>query len=183
MLGAITSFILGMGMTVSACYIFLALVMGQAMAKSGLDPVAGHLFILYWGMMSYITPPVAVAAVAASTIAGSHPMKTGVMAMRLGAILFLLPFLFVLNPTLILHGEPFDIAHDVTTAIIAVWLMASAFEGWLYWVGRIDWEVRAPLIVAAVVLLYPGTYSDLFGAIIVALIYGYCRFVRKPKVA
>ena len=182
-LGAITSFILGMGMTVSACYIFLALVMGQAMSDSGLDPVAGHLFILYWGMMSYITPPVAVAAVAASTIAGSHPMATGVMAMRLGIILFILPFLFVLNPTLILHGEVFDIVHDVTTAAIAVWLLASAFEGWLYWAGRINWEVRAPLILAAAVLLYPGIYSDLIGAIIVALIYAYCRFVRKPRAA
>lgn len=184
LLGAMTSFILGMGMTVSACYIFLALVMGQAIADGGLDLVAGHLFILYWGMMSYITPPVAVAAVAASTIAGSHPMRTGVMAMRLGAILFILPFLFVFNPTLILHGEFFDIVHDVTTAIIAVWLIASALEGWLYWIGRIEWTTfRVPVLAAGVVLLFPGIYSDLIGAVILAGVYVVGRLVLTPKAA
>ncbi len=183
-LGAATSFILGMGMTVSACYIFLALVMGQAVADAGLNLVAGHLFILYWGMMSYITPPVAVAAVAAATIAGAHPMRTGMMAMRLGLILFLLPFLFVLNPTLILDGEPLAIIHDVTTAVIAVWLLASASEGWLYWIGRIEWtNFRIPLLIAAGVLLYPGTYSDLIGAAIVAAIYVVGLVVMKPKTA
>ena len=184
LLGAATSFILGMGMTVSACYIFLALVMGQAIADGGLDLVAGHLFILYWGMMSYITPPVAVAAVAASTIAGSHPMKTGIKAMRLGIILFILPFLFVFNPTLILHGETLAIIHDVTTAVIAVWLIASALEGWLYWVGRIEWSnLRLPVLAAGGVLLYPDTYSDLIGAAIVASVFAYGILVLKPKAA
>ena len=183
-LGAATSFVLGMGMTVSACYIFLALVMGQAIADGGLDLVAGHLFILYWGMMSYITPPVAVAAVAASTIAGSHPMKTGIKAMRLGIILFILPFLFVFNPTLILHGEPLAIIHDVTTAIIAVWLIASALEGWLYWIGRIEWVgLRIPVLAAGAVLLYPGVYSDLIGACILAAVYAVGLLVLKPKAA
>ena len=82
--GAITSFILGMGMTVSACYIFLAVVLGPALYRSGSHLVASHLFILYWGMLSYITPPVALAAVAAATIANASPMKTGFLAMRLG---------------------------------------------------------------------------------------------------
>ena len=158
--------------------------MGQAMADSGLDAVAGHLFILYWGMMSYITPPVAVAAVAASTIAGSHPMKTGVMAMRLGIILFILPFLFVLNPTLILHGEVFDIIHDVVTATIAIWLIASALEGWLYFIGRIEWAgLRLPVLAAGFVLLYPEPFSDLAGAAIIAAIYVFGLLINKKKTA
>jgi TRAP transporter 4TM/12TM fusion protein len=181
-LGAMTSFILGMGMTVSACYIFLALVMGQAVVDAGLDKVAGHLFILYWGMMSYITPPVAVAAVAAATIAGSHPMRTGVMAMRLGIILFILPFLFVLNPTLILHGEPLAIIHDVTTAVFAIWLIASALEGWLYFIGRIEWAgLRLPVLIAGGVLLYPEPFSDLAGVAIVAAIYVFGLVLNKKK--
>jgi TRAP transporter 4TM/12TM fusion protein len=183
-LGAFTSFILGMGMTVSACYIFLALVMGQAMADSGLDAVAGHLFILYWGMMSYITPPVAVAAVAASTIAGSHPMKTGIMAMRLGIILFILPFLFVLNPTLILHGDVLHIVHDVVTAIIAIWLIASSLEGWLYFLGRIEWiGLRLPVLGAGIVLLYPEAYSDLLGAAVLAGVYIVGKILPNRKTA
>src|SRR3546814_10303395 len=117
--------------------------------------------ILYWGMLSYITPPVALAAVAAASIAGANPLNTGFMAMRMGAINFVLPFLFVLNPTLILIGAPLDIVHDVTTAIVAVWLMASGFEGWLYGVGRIRAPLRAAVLVAALVLLVPGIWSDL----------------------
>jgi len=161
--GAITSFVLGMGMTVSACYIFLAIVMGPALIKAGLDPVASHLFILYWGMLSYITPPVALAAVTASSIAGSNALHTGFNAMRMGIINFILPFLFVLTPTLILRGEPLSILHDVATASVAVWMMASGFEGWLYGVGRIGWVIRVPLIGSALAFLVPGGVSDLLG--------------------
>ena len=170
-LGAITSFVLGMGMTVTACYIFLAVVMGSAMIESGLNPVAGHLFILYWGMMSYITPPVAVAAVAASTIAGAPAMETGFRAMRLGAILFVLPFMFAINPTLILVGEPMAILHDVVTAIIAVWMLASALEGWLYFSGRLIGPLRVVLAMAAFGTLYPGTVTDLIGLGTLAFVY------------
>lgn len=182
-LGAITSFVLGMGMTVTACYIFLAVVMGSAMIESGLNPVAGHLFILYWGMMSYITPPVAVAAVAAATIAGAPAMETGFRAMRLGAILFILPFLFALNPTLVMVGEPIDIAHDVITAIIAVWMLASAFEGWLYGAGRLNGPLRVVLVGAACCVLYPGTVTDLVGLGILAFVYVAFRFMGKPAAA
>ncbi len=180
--GALTSFLLGMGMTATACYIFLAIVLAPALVKGGLDPTASHLFILYWGMMSYITPPVALAAVAASTIAGSNALSTGLMAMRLGAILFILPFLFVLHPTLILNGDLVDIVHDLTTAVIAVWLLASAFEGWLYWAGRISWQ-RGPLLAAAALFVYPEWFTDLAGAVIVLVIYGLFLVRRRAGAA
>lgn len=181
-LGAVTSFVLGMGMTVSACYIFLAVVMGGAMVDGGLNPVAGHLFILYWGMMSYITPPVAVAAVAASTIAGAPPMETGFRAMRLGGILFILPFIFALNPTLILVGEPLDIIHDVTTAVVAVWMLASALEGWLYGSGKLATPLRVILGVAALGALHPNPMTDFIGLSALALVYVANRFM-KPSTA
>ena len=171
LLGAITSFVLGMGMTVSACYIFLAIVMGPAMIDGGLDPVASHLFILYWGMLSYITPPVALAAVAASSVAGSKALQTGFLAMRMGLINFILPFLFVLTPTLILRGDPINIIHDVSTAVIAVWLGASAFEGWLYFVGKIEYVTRGLLLVATGCFLAPGLMTDAAGAAILALVF------------
>lgn len=183
-LGALTSFLLGMGMTVSACYIFLAIVLAPALVKSGLDPIASHLFILYWGMMSYITPPVALAAVAASTIAGSNPLTTGLMAMRLGSVLFILPFLFVISPTLILHGAPIEILHDVATAVIAVWLLSSALEGWLYRIGALSWE-RIPVFLAALCFMYPETWSDLAGAVIIGAIYlhGFGRYrIARPEI-
>jgi TRAP-type uncharacterized transport system fused permease subunit len=149
-----------MGMTVSACYIFLAIVLGPALIGAGLDRIASHLFILYWGMLSFITPPVALAAVAASGIAVSNPFSTGFTAMKLGLINFILPFLFVLTPTLILRGDGWAIVHDVSTALIAVWLMASAFEGWLYFVGPIGVVSRAALTLAALALLDPGVIKN-----------------------
>jgi len=178
-IGAFTSFILGMGMTSSACYIFLAVTLGPALVNGGLDPIASHLFILYWGLISFITPPVALAAIAAASIARANSWQTGMWAMRLGMVNFVVPFLFVLNPTLILIGAPIDIAHDVTTAVIAVWLLAAAAEGWLYGIGAIGWPARAVLLVGAAGLLKPGLYSDLFGLAMVLAVYGWCLATRR----
>jgi len=182
-MGAVTSFLLGMGMTVSACYIFLAIVLGPALIDAGLDPIASHLFILYWGMLSYITPPVALAAVAASIIAKADTMAIGMRSMRLGLINFILPFIFVLNPALILRGEWDDIIIMVSTALVAVWLMAAAFEGYLAKVGVVGWSIRIPLLVAAGCLLYPEGISKIAGVVLVAICYAIALFQRKSVTA
>jgi TRAP transporter 4TM/12TM fusion protein len=169
--GAITSFILGMGMTVSACYIFLSILLAPALVQAGLDPLASHLFILYWGMMSFITPPVALAAITAAGLAGSDPWKTGLYAMRLGSVLFILPFFFVLNPALILHGSLPVILTAATTAVVAMWLLASAAEGYLYRVGAIRRPVRMLLAAAGLMLIYPGLGTDLVGLCAITLVY------------
>ena len=93
----------------------------------------------------------------------------------------MLPFLFVLNPTLILIGTPLHIVHDVTTACFAVWLLASGLEGWLYGVGAIGWLSRAALMVGAFGLLAPGLYTDLVGAGLLAVVYiGNKLWQRRP---
>jgi len=178
-IGAFTSFLLGMGMTSSACYIFLAITLGPALVGGGLNPIASHLFILYWGLISFITPPVALAAIAAAAIAGASSWQAGVAAMRLGMVNFVVPFLFVLNPTLILIGAPWDIAHDVTTACVAVWLLASSFEGWLYGIGRINRPARVLLLAGAAALLKPGWTSDIFGLAMLVLVYGGYLVARR----
>ncbi len=182
-LGALTSFVLGMGMTSSACYIFLAVTLGPALIEGGLNPIAAHLFILYWGLISFITPPVALAAIAAASIAKSDPWRTGVWAMRLGLVNFVLPFLFVLNPTLILIGDPLHILHDVATACFAILLLAAGLEGWLYGVGRIGWLSRALLIVAALGLLTPGLTTDLVGLALCAAVYAGNMLLRRRAAA
>ena len=178
-MGAVTSFLLGMGMTVSACYIFLAIILGPALINAGLDPIASHLFIQ--GMLSFITPPVALAAVAAAIIAKADTMAIGVRAMRLGLINFILPFIFVLNPALILRGEWQDIILMVSSGMIAVVLMAAAFEKYLYWLGEIDWTIRAPLLVAAGFMLYPGTLSFFISVGIVVACYAYGFITKRAK--
>ena len=107
-MGAITSFIFGLGLTVTACYIFLAIVLAPPLVKAGLDPLAIHMFVLYWGMVSFITPPVALAAFAAAPIAQTSQMRIGIQAMRLGTAIYVVPFCFVLNPALLLKGDAVD---------------------------------------------------------------------------
>ncbi len=112
-MGAAVSFVLGIGMTVTAAYIFLAIALAPALIKGGLDPMAVHMFIFYWGMLSYITPPVALGAFAAATVAGARPMRTGLEAMKLGTIIYFIPFFFALDPALIMKGCLGPCAADV----------------------------------------------------------------------
>ncbi len=95
---AFTSLVLGLGLTTTACYIFLAILVAPALEKLGLNRMAVHMFIFYWGMLSSITPPVAIASFAAAGIAGSPAMKTGWESMWVGSIIYFIPFFFVLEP-------------------------------------------------------------------------------------
>lgn len=165
--GALTSFILGMGMTVSACYIFLAVVLAPALVQSGFSEMSSHLFILYWAMLSYITPPVAMAAVAASSISGASAMKTGITAMRLGSILFVLPFFFVLNPSLILQGEIESIIVSVSTAMVSIVMLSCASERYLYIFNRPARDRETLMLaVGGLCLLSPNVLADIAGFVI-----------------
>ena len=169
-LGALASFVLGMGMTITACYIFLAIVMAPALVQAGYYPLAVHLFIMYWGVASFITPPVALGAFAAATVAGADPMKTGFQAMRLGMAKYLLPFFFVLNPALILHGEILEIIQSVLTCFVGIALLGSSMEGYLVGVGKVPVWTRPFFFVAGMALGFPETYSDIGGAVLAAAV-------------
>ncbi|MEM7217675.1 MAG: TRAP transporter fused permease subunit [Pseudomonadota bacterium] len=129
-MGAAASFVLGIGMTVTAAYIFLAIVLAPALGQAGLEPLAVHLFILYWAMLSFITPPVALGAFAAASVADARPIATGFAALRLGGIIYFLPFVFVFQPALLLQGDLTGIAAAVAGAIGACYLLSAAFEGY-----------------------------------------------------
>jgi len=162
LMGALTSFFLGMGMTITACYIFLAVLLAPSLIKIGLDPVAVHLFIMYWGMVSFITPPVALAAFAASSIAGASPMATGVQAMKIGSIIYFVPFFFVMNPSLVLQGEFLEFVGHATTAVIGVMVVCGGLQGYLVGVGAmrrcglLEWPVRMALMVGGLMFAAPG---------------------------
>ena len=174
-LGALASFILGTGMTTTACYIFLAIVMAPALVTAGLNPLAVHLFVLYWGMASYITPPVALASLTAAGIAGSSPLKTGLQSMRLGVVIYLIPFFFVLEPALILQASFMQTIVPIVTCIIGVILIAGSLEGYLMWYGKLNAYSRLPMGVAGFLLAMPGLISNLLGVALllsgVALLY------------
>lgn len=136
-MGAITSFIFGLGMTATACYIFLAIVLAPPLVKAGLDPLAIHMFIFYWGMVSFITPPVALGAFAAAAIARTNQWAVGWESMRLGSVIYFIPFFFVLNPALILHGTWTDIVLSIAAAAIGIVFIAAGLQGWLAGVGDV----------------------------------------------
>ncbi len=141
LMGALTAFVFGMGMTVTACYIFLAVVLAPALEQAGLNQLAVHLFILYWGMVSFITPPVALGAFAAATMAGAGPMRTGFEAMKLGGVIYIAPFFFVLNPALVGEAPAGEVILTLATALIGIWLIAGALQGHLSLIG--DFGARA----------------------------------------
>ncbi len=166
--GALTSFVLGMGMTASACYIFLAIVLAPALIQTGIDPMAAHLYIFYWGMVSFITPPVALAAIAAASIAKADAMAVGFRALRIGSLLLLLPVLFVLQPALILKGPVLQVVQASVTALAAVVLLGAAFEGYLWRVGVLRGWVRAVFGAAGLLLFIPEANTDILGVALAA---------------
>ena len=177
--GAVTSFVLGMGMTVSACYIFLSILLAPALVKSGLHPLASHLFILYWGMLSYITPPVALASITAANLAGSAPMKTAFTSLRIGSVLFVLPFLFVLEPALILQGDLTTIVIATASAIAAMAFLAGSFEGYLYGVGAVSIVTRFIMFLVAASLIFPERTTDLIGLGLAVCLYSFAILLKR----
>jgi TRAP transporter 4TM/12TM fusion protein len=162
LMGALTSFVLGMGMTITACYIFLAVLLAPSLIKVGLDPLAVHMFIMYWGMVSFITPPVALAAFAAASVAGSKPIETGLQAMRIGSIIYFVPFFFVMNPSLVLRGDLSELPLHLTTALLGIGLVCAGLQGYLQGLGDLrrcgglEWPIRAALMLGGLMFVAPG---------------------------
>lgn len=178
LIGALTSFILGMGMTAAACYIFLAIVLAPALTASGLNPLAVHLFVMYWGLVSFITPPVALGAITAASIAQADPVKTGFQAMRLGAVIYFIPFFFVFNPALVLQAPLAEIVFPLLTATVGVFLISGALEGYLQGLGSLKLFSRIWFLVAGMLLAVPEWRTDLIGLGMVGVLMGW-RFWKK----
>jgi len=159
---AITSLVLGLGLTTTACYIFLAILVGPALEKLGLNRIAVHMFVFYWGMLSSITPPVAIASFAAAGIAGAPAMKTGWESMRVGSIIYFIPFFFVSNPAFVLQGSWVESLYLFATAAFGSQFICGGIQGYMPLVGDLrqtgpfEWSLRALLIVGGIVLAAPG---------------------------
>ena len=159
---AVTSLVLGLGLTTTACYIFLAILVGPALEKAGLNKLAVHMFIFYWGMLSAITPPVAIASFAAAGIAGAPPMKTGWESMRVGSIIYFIPFFFVLNPALVLQGPWTEALYLTVTAGLGVIFICGGIQGCQLGVGdlrragALEWTLRILFMIGGIVLATPG---------------------------
>lgn len=152
-LAAAISLALGMGMPTTGVYVLVATVVAPAVVKLGVAPLSAHMFVMYYGMISMITPPVALAAYTAASIAKTEPMLTGFEAVRFAWPAFIVPFLFIASPTLVMIGKPFDIVIDAMTAILGVWFMAAALIGFL--IGPLTKTERLVFAATGLALLMP----------------------------
>ncbi|MCH7634026.1 MAG: TRAP transporter permease [Proteobacteria bacterium] len=152
-LTALAAIVLGMGMTTTAVYITVAALIVPSLIEIGVVPIAAHLFAFYYGVVSAITPPVALAAFAAAALAQTPPMATAVESARIGIAKYLVPFVFVYNPSLLLEGPLWLTAYSTVTALAGLGLLSAALEGWLK--GPLPPLLRLAIAVAAVGLLYP----------------------------
>ena len=169
LLTALGSIVLGMGLPTTAAYVVLAALGAPALIELGVPLLAAHLFIFYFGCISNVTPPVSLAAYAASGIAGSPPLKTAWTAMLLASAGFLVPFMFVYAPALLLEGSLGEIVVVTGTGIAGVTALAAAAMGFLRR-ELIPWE-RGLLLVAAFALIFPGLLSDGCGLAILLVIF------------
>jgi TRAP transporter 4TM/12TM fusion protein len=181
-ISALVALILGTGMQGLAVYIFLALVLAPALEGLGFNIIAVHLFIMYYAVLGFITPPVCMGAFVAAGVAGAPSMKTGFYAMRLGTITYFLPFFFILNPALIAQtGSAAAILSAVGTCMLGIILVSGALEGYLWWIGNMGWVVRFFSLISGVLLAVPEMKTNIYGGIIALVALGTYSIVTKAK--
>ena len=150
----IASLILGMGLTTTAVYITLAALVIPALTKMGVEPIAAHFFAFYFGLVSAITPPVALASFAAAGIAGSNPMQTGFHSLRLGIAKYILPFVFVYAPGMCFVGSWLEITLGIVGGFAGIYALTVTTEGWC--LARVSWPLRIMMAVCSLLFFIPG---------------------------
>jgi len=178
LLTMLSCLILGMGLPTTAAYIITSVLAVPALSSMGVPTLAAHFFILYFAIISFITPPVAISAFAAAGIAGSDSMKTGFTAFRIGIAGFIVPFMFVYGPSLLFIGDWWDIVINTVKAIAGVILLAGFLEGWFF--RRLLPVVpRLILGASAIFLIFPRIWSGLVGLGLLLIAYLFVTFVSK----
>ncbi len=163
LIAAVTCIVLGMGMPTSGVYVLLAALIAPALVEAGVLPLAAHMFILYFGMMSMITPPIALCAFAASALTQASAMRIGMVSMRLGWVAYIIPFMFVMAPSLLLEGTLYDIVLNIFTATCGVYIVSVAAVG--YFTRPLGALWRLTLAVAGLAALMPTVLTP-FGAVV-----------------
>lgn len=154
-LTALAAIILGMGITTTAVYITVAALIVPALIEIGVNPMSAHLFAFYFGVVSSITPPVALAAFAAAAIAGTNPMMTAVESARVGIAKYLVPFIFVYNPSLLFEGPLWLTVYSTAAAFVGVWMLSVSIEAWFR--SALGPGPRLLAGIGAILMMYPPT--------------------------
>jgi TRAP-type uncharacterized transport system fused permease subunit len=169
-----------MGVPTTANYVITSTIAAPALMQMTVNGVpvsimAAHLFVFYFGIIADLTPPVALAAYAASGISGGNPMKTGVVASKLAVAAFVVPYVFVMSPSLLMINVTFgEVIINSTAAIIGMWGLGVAMIG--YWFTDVPMLLRIVSFGAGLLLIDPGLLTDAIGLAILIMIYFFQRY-------
>jgi TRAP transporter 4TM/12TM fusion protein len=179
---AVACYLMGMiGMSLVP-YLFMAVIMAPSVIKiGGLDPLAVHLFLVYYVIMTGITPPVAIVAFVSASLAGATPMKTAWTSLRLGIVLVFIPFFFVFNPALVMNGPPLEIITLFAFCLLGIWILTSGLEGYLLKIGRLGLWERPSLVVAGFLIALPGWIYTIAGTALTALVIAIILIRKKAQ--
>lgn len=158
----LAAIVLGAGLPSIPAYIITVTVAAPALVQLGVEQLTAHMFVFYFGIFANLTPPVALAAFAAAGLSGGSPMRTGFQSMKLAIAGFIVPFMFVYSPVLLLsNAEPLEVIPVALTALVGVLMLAVAGEGFLF--ATVHWVLRIALIAGAILMLNPGFVTDALG--------------------
>lgn len=173
----IASIILGCGLPTTAVYIILASMAAPALEQMGVPTLAAHMFVFYFGCISTITPPVALSAYAAAGIGDANQTKTGIKAFLFGIVAYIVPFMFVLSPTLLAQGGIVDILYSLFFALVGVYALAGGVAG--YFRGSLAFLPRAALFAGGILLINAGWVTNLIGLALIAVVFIFQLFKQK----
>lgn len=173
--------VLGMGLPTTATYVIMATTCAPILVKGmGVDILAAHMFVFYFGIIADITPPVALAAYAGSAIAQSNPMKSGFTASKLAIAAFIVPYIFAMNPTMLfVNARLIDVVTISVTALLGISSVSVGVVGYLF--TKIHPILRIAAIVVGLAMLYPGILSDVIGILCFGLLWSYQRYLAKKR--
>jgi len=180
LLGTAVCYVMGMPGLGGIAYIVLAVTLAPALVKlGGLNLLGIHLFILMYSMMGGLTPPVAVVAFIAASLAGAPPMKTAVTAMRLAVVIYFIPFFFLFSPSLILQGPIWETIYLFALCVLGIVILAGGLEGYLVKIGTLKLWSRPLLVVAGFLIALPEWKTTIAGAVLALLVIVVILIQRK----
>ena len=170
--------VLGMGVPTTANYCIMAATCAPILTNIGINPIAAHFFVFYFGIVADITPPVALAAYAGSAIAKADPMRTGFNATKLAIAAFIVPYIFAMNPVMLfIDTTAFEVVQIVISSLVGLFGVASALNGFLY--RSVNWLFRILLVAGGLCMMVPGTLTDVIGLAIIVAVILYQRVSTK----
>jgi TRAP transporter 4TM/12TM fusion protein len=177
----VATMILGMGMPTVAAYILAGSVIAPALVQIGVEPLAAHFFVFYYAIFAGLTPPVCGTVFVASAMADSNWLKTAWISIRLSIGAFLVPFILIFNPGMILIGTTTEIIQTSITSLFGIAALGAGFMG--YCTRNLNWPIRIILIAAGIAMVHPGLVTDIAGVAVILAVFIYLKISGKKQAA